>query len=61
MAVSRSHDTKSPTQNPVSFFKGEQQGGQYGSPTSVPQKLSGGPMREQVMGRASLSGKQTSK
>ena len=61
MAISRSHDTKSPTQNPADFFQTKQHGGQYGKPSSVGQKLSGGPMREQVMGRASLAGKQTGK
>jgi hypothetical protein len=50
MAISRSHDKKSPSQNPTSFYKGEQQGGAYGKATSVPDKLTGGPMREKVYG-----------
>jgi hypothetical protein len=50
MAVSRSHAPKQPSQNPTAFYKGEQSGGAYGKPTSVPEKLSGGPMREKVYG-----------
>ena len=50
MAVSKSHSKKAPSQSPDSFYKGEQQGGAYGSPQSVPDKLSGGPMREKVYG-----------
>lgn len=55
MAVSRSHSKKAPSQNPVDTFKCVPQGGTHGKPTSVPDKLSGGPMREQVYGRKSLS------
>jgi hypothetical protein len=55
MAVSRSHTKKAPSQNPVGFFKCEQQGGTHGKATKVGDKLSGGPMREQVYGRKSLS------
>jgi len=54
MAVSRTSHKKSPSQNPVGFFKCEQQGGTHGKPTSVPDKLSGGPQREKVFGRKSL-------
>jgi len=54
MAVSRSHSKKAPSQNPVGFFKCEQQGGTHGTPTKVGDKLSGGPMREQIYGRKSL-------
>ena len=52
MAISRSHAKKEPSQNPVAFFKGVQQGGTHGSPTSVPDKLTGGPMREKVYGNS---------
>lgn len=57
MAVSRSHSKKAPSQNPVGFFKCEQQGGTHGTPQKVGDKLTGGPQREKVMGRKSL-GKQ---
>lgn len=53
MAVSKTIHPKSPSQNPTSFFKGEQQGGAYGKPQSVPEKLKGGPMREK-MGKKGL-------
>ena len=55
MAISNGHSKKAPSQNPVAFYKGVDQGGAYGSPQSVPDKLSGGPMREQVYGRSNLS------
>ncbi len=56
MGISRGHaGKKAPSQNPTAFYKGEQQGGTHGSPTRVPDKLSGGPQREQVYGRKSLS------
>jgi len=55
MAISRSHSKKSPSQNPVDTFKLVQQGGVYGKPTKVGDKLTGGPMREQIMGRKTLS------
>lgn len=61
MAISRSHDKKSPSQNPSEFFKGVQQGGCYGVPTSVPQTLTSGPQREKVMGIPALSGPHTTK
>jgi hypothetical protein len=54
MAVSRSHSKKAPSQNPVDTFKCVQQGG-HGSAQKVGDKLSGGPQREQVYGRKSLS------
>lgn len=50
MAVSRNHAKKSPTQNPTDFYKGVQQGGAYGKPQSVGDKLQGGPMREKIDG-----------
>ncbi len=55
MAISKTHSKKAPSQNPVAFYKSEQQGGAEGKPTSVPDKLTGGPMREQIMGRKDLS------
>jgi hypothetical protein len=48
MAVSRTITPKAPSQNPTAFYKGEQQGGSQGKPTSVPEKLQGGPMRENM-------------
>lgn len=48
MAVSRTIHPKAPSQNPVDFYKGVQQGGPMGKPASVPEKLQGGPMREQM-------------
>jgi hypothetical protein len=53
MAVDRKIDPKAPTQNPVDFYKGHQQGGPHGTPTKVGEKLTGGPMRE-VMRRKGL-------
>jgi hypothetical protein len=53
MAIKRDIPPKAPTQNPVAFYKGEQQGGSHGKPSSVPEKLQGGPMRE-VMRRKGL-------
>jgi len=55
MAVTRSIHKKAPSQNPVAFFKCEQQGGTHGTPKPVPDKLSGGPMREKIYGRKDLS------
>lgn len=52
--ISRSHGKKAPSQNPVAFYKSEQQGGAEGKPSSVPQKLTGGPMREKIYGRKDL-------
>lgn len=54
MAVSKSHHHKAPSQNPVDFYKGQQQGGAHGTPTRVPEKLQGGPMREKVNGKQGL-------
>lgn len=50
MAVSRDHSKKAPSQNPVDFYMGKQQGGAYGTPTKVGDKLASGAMREKVMG-----------
>ena len=55
MAISRSHSKKAPTQRPNDFFKGVQQGGTHGSPQSVGDRLQGGPLRETIYGRKSLS------
>lgn len=55
MAVSKDHGKKAPSQNPTDFFKSVQQGGAQGSPTRVPDKLTGGPMREKVFGNADLA------
>lgn len=55
MAIARSHSKKSPTQKPTEFFKLKQFGGARGMATQkVPDKLTGGPMREPVMGKKSL-------
>lgn len=53
MAVSRSHDKKSPTQSPVDFYKSKQFGGAPGGSQkqSVPDQLTGGPQRENVLGK----------
>lgn len=55
MAISRSHAKKSPTQNPTDFYKSEQSGGADGkAKQKVPDKLSGGPMREKIYGKKDL-------
>ena len=55
MAVSKSHAKKSPNQNPVDFYKSKQFGGARGMSTQkVGDRLTGGPMREQIDGRKSL-------
>lgn len=56
MAISKTHDKKSPSQNPVDFYKSAPQGGAHGKPTSVPDQLKGGPMREKVMGGSGKGG-----
>lgn len=53
MAVSKTNMPKAPSQNPVSFYKGKQQGGAYGKPERVPERLKGGPMQEKI-GRKGL-------
>lgn len=50
-----SHGKKAPSQSPTAFYKSEQQGGAQGSATKVPDRLSGGPMREKISGRPELS------
>ena len=55
MAISRSHDKKSPSQNPVDFYKSKQSGGADGrAKSSVPDQLKGGPQREKVFGKTGL-------
>lgn len=54
MAISRSHDSKSPSQNPTDFYKLKQQGGAQGKKTHVPEELTSGPMVEKIMGRKDL-------
>lgn len=53
MAIARTHAPKAPSQNPTDFYKSKPQGGAHGKPSSVPEKLNGGPMRE-VMKRKGL-------
>ncbi len=56
MPVSKTHAKKSPNESPVDFYKLKQFGGAEGKGTQkVGDKLTGGPMREQIMGRKSLS------
>ena len=52
MAITKNRESrKSPSQNPSDFFKSKQSGGATGaSGYTAPEKLSGGPMREKVMG-----------
>lgn len=54
MSITKAHPRKAPTENPVDFYKSKQQGGAHGKPTSIPQQLQGGPMREPLMGRKNL-------
>lgn len=55
MAMSRTSSKKAPSQNPTDFYKLQQQGGAQGKPMKVGDKLTGGPMREQIMGRKDLA------
>lgn len=55
MAISKTHAKKSPNQKPTDFYKGKQYGGAEGKTSqSVGDRLTGGPMREQIDGRKSL-------
>lgn len=56
MAISKTHSKKSPSQSPVDFYKSVQSGGAHPGKVSgtVPDKLKGGPMREQIYGRKDL-------
>lgn len=55
MSISKTHAKKSPSQNPVDFYKSVQSGGATGKTSgSVPDKLKGGPMREKIYGRNDL-------
>lgn len=55
MAISRDISKKAPSQNPVDFYKLQQQGGAQGKSTRVPDQLTGGPMIEKVFGKKDLS------
>jgi hypothetical protein len=48
MAIDRRITPKAPTQRPTDFYKGKQQGGAYGKPEKVGEKLTGGPMQEKM-------------
>jgi hypothetical protein len=48
VAIKRDNPRKAPSQNPVDFYKGKQQGGAHGKPSSVGERLKGGPMREKL-------------
>lgn len=55
MAISKTHSKKSPNQAPTAFYKSEQFGGAEGKGAQkVGDKLTGGPMKEQIFGRKSL-------
>lgn len=55
MAISRTHSKKQPSQSPVDFYKLKQSGGRDGAASgSVPDKLTGGPQRENVYGKKSM-------
>ena len=55
MAIDRTWSKKAPSQNPVDFVKGVQQGGPDGKPQSIPEQLKGGPLREKIFGREDLA------
>ena len=55
MAITKNRESKkSPSQNPTAFYKSVQSGGTNNEGqfigTTVPDKLTGGPMRERIMG-----------
>ena len=55
MAISKTHAKKSPTQAPTDFYKLKQSGGAEGKGAAkVGDKLTGGPMCEQIYGRKDL-------
>lgn len=55
MAIARSHNKKSPNQNPVAFFECKQAGGPEGKGgKGVPDKLTSGTQREKIYGRKDL-------
>jgi hypothetical protein len=54
MAIDKHHPHKSPSQNPVDFYKGKVHGGKHGAPSNVPEQLSGGPMKEKITGKKGL-------
>ena len=49
--ISKPSGKKAPSQNPVSYYKGVQQGGVRGKSESVPLQLKGGPQREKISGK----------
>ncbi|MGN6657075.1 MAG: hypothetical protein ACTHJ9_17280 [Rhodanobacter sp.] len=51
MAIKRDIPRKAPSQNPVDFYRGKQQGGAEGKASRVPERLQGGPMREKLSKR----------
>lgn len=53
MAIERKTARKAPSQSPTAFYQSKQQGGAYGKPEKVAERLKGGPMREK-MGRKGL-------
>lgn len=56
VAISKTHSKKSPNQNPTDFYKLQQTGGAEGKGAQkVGDKLTGGPMREQIYGRKDLA------
>ena len=56
MAIDRSHGKKAPSQNPVDFYKGVQQGGAYGAAQKVPDVIKTKTADlEKVYGRPNLS------
>jgi hypothetical protein len=55
MAMKIKSGKKAPSQNPVSFYQGDDKGGAYGKPEAVPDRLPSGPMREKLYGRPNLS------
>lgn len=46
MSISQPSGKKAPSQAPVPFYKGKDQGGARGKPSSVPLKQPSGPQRE---------------
>jgi hypothetical protein len=48
MAISKTIPPKAPTQNPSAFYQSKQQGGPYGRPEKVGERLKSGPMQEKM-------------
>jgi hypothetical protein len=53
MAIDRKIMPKAPTQKPTDFYQGKQQGGAYGKPERMGERMQSGAMREK-MGRKGL-------